>query len=284
MSTSPKNPTLLLPPPRICPSPHIPITGVGVAYLEGFLLIRLFSMRDERPIYSTLFAANCLKVGLSGDGCVAFRCLITDRLVLGLFSLGPLIDAGLSAARIPGVWPLGPGSLVFDSLLSDSWAVDPLLLCSSIVARLVKCSFVLTVSLGLVTDFLMFGLPSLDPLIGAGLSDTRISAVRLFGPALSTSGSLVFGNTLPDCLAVSLFLLVSLIVSRSVWGSFMPSSLLLYTSIHAPYTSTSAESPWYISFQQRIPCLREWPKGRQPYRVLRLRSVHCTPYKLALRP
>lgn len=156
--------------------------------------------------------------------CAALRRLITDRWMLGLFFLGPLIGADISAARIPGVWPLGPGSLVFGTLLSDGWAVDPLLLCSLVVARLVECSFVLTVSLGcLIMDCLMLWLPSLDPLIGAGLSDTRMSAVRLFGPALSTSGSLVF----PDSLAVSLFLLVSLIVSRLVWGSFVPPSLLL---------------------------------------------------------
>ena len=62
----PEKPSLLLPPPRICP-PHISITGVGVAFGEGFLLIRLFSLREERPIYLTLFAANCLKAGLSGD-------------------------------------------------------------------------------------------------------------------------------------------------------------------------------------------------------------------------
>lgn len=103
MSTFPKNPSLLLPPPRIRLSPHISITGVGVALLEGFLLFRLFSLREERPIYSTMFTANYLKAGLSGDELCSPSLSDHGRLMLGLFFLGPLIGAGLSAARIPGV-------------------------------------------------------------------------------------------------------------------------------------------------------------------------------------
>lgn len=65
MSASPKNPhcCFLLQNTSSAYLNH----RVGVAFGEGFLLIRLFSLREERPIYLTLFAANCLKAGLSGD-------------------------------------------------------------------------------------------------------------------------------------------------------------------------------------------------------------------------
>lgn len=165
-----------------------------------------------------IFNAVCWLTSRRLVSCLALRCLFTDLLMLELFSLGSSIGAGLSGASIFRVWPL-----------------DPLLLCPLTVARLVECSFVPTVSLGcLITDFLILELSSLDPLIGACLSDATISGVRLFGPGLSRSGSLVFGNMLPDCLAVDPFLLVSLIMSCLV--SFVLPSLSLhsFSSIHAP--------------------------------------------------
>lgn len=73
----------------------------------------------------------------------------------------------------------------------------------------------------LITDFLMLGSLLLSHLIGPGLSGVRKSGVLLFGPVLSRSGSLAFGTLLPDCPAVDPLLLVSLVVSRLLGGSFM---------------------------------------------------------------
>ena len=75
--------------------------------------------------------------------------------------MGPLIGAGLTGARTSGVSLFGPGlsrsrSLIFGALLPDCLQVDPFLLCSLIVKRLVQGPFVLTVAFGsLIADCLM---------------------------------------------------------------------------------------------------------------------------------
>lgn len=111
------------------------------------------------------------------------------------------VGPGPGKARLFGLWHLAVR-------LFSSGSVVAMFLNSGLISRMF---FLLTMYLGcLITKFLMLGLPSLHSLIGAGLSDARF---RLFDPGLSTSGSLVFGNTLPACLAVRLSLLVFSIVS-----------------------------------------------------------------------
>lgn len=196
---------------RISPSP-----GWEEPFLEAFLLIRLFSLPEERPIYSTPFAANCLKAGLSGDELSGLSLSNYGSFDAWIVIFGPIDWRWPYSCYDIRIVTVGPGAFqarLFDILhlavrLFSSGSVVAMFLNSGPLSRML---FLLTMYLGcLITNFLMLGLLSLDSLIGAGLSDARF---RPFGPGLSTSGSLVFGNTLPAFLAVRLSLLVFSIVS-----------------------------------------------------------------------